>query len=137
MANSVFDEKGKRPDDTSLKAVLGRTASLWDDIRSRVAARWDRAVEEWNFSCKKAGWAFRIKHKKRTILHMIPRAKHFQVVFVLGDRAIEAAREVKLRATIMESIDSAKRYVEGTGFRFDVRTKKDVKTVLAEIKMAH
>ena len=139
MAISAFDNKSTRPSEAALKAVLGPTGDLWNEVKGLIASRWGPTAEDWGFSSKKAGWSFRIKHKKRTVLYMIPCDGHFQVAFVLGDRAVAAARHSGLPEHILDLINSAKRYVEGTGFRFEVRKQDDLRTVetLATIKMAH
>jgi len=138
MALSAFDDKSAPPDETMLAAVLGDTAGLWDDLMRIIAETYPPVSETWNYSGKNYGWSFRMKQKKRTILYMIPRPGHFLVAFVLGDRAVAAARDSQLPPAIKDHIAAAKRYAEGTGFRFEVRSREDVAAAetLAAIKMA-
>lgn len=137
MALSAFDNVARRPDADSLKSVLGPASPLWDAIRPFAASHWDPVGEEWVFSSKKAGWSVRLRHKGKIILYLIPQEGYFLVGFVLGDRAVEEARRAGLPKAVVEEINRAKRYAEGTGFRFVVRTPEDFRAVeeLARIKM--
>lgn len=137
MALSVFDDIAKRPDAESLRAALGPAAPLWDAILPFAASHWNPVEEEWAFSSKKAGWSVRVKRKEKIILYLIPQEGRFLVGFVLGDRAVEEARRAGLPAAVLEEINGAKKYAEGTGFRFAVKTPEDLRAVeeLAKIKM--
>ena len=68
---------------------------------------------------------------------MIPKPKCFDVAFVLGERAAQSALASDIPHSIKKLIRGAKKYVEGIGIRFEIRTKKDIEVVkkLAEIKM--
>lgn len=137
MALSVFDDIAQRPDAESLKAALGAAGPLWDAILPFADSHWGPVEEEWAFSSKKAGWSVRLKRKDKILIYLIPQAGCFLVGFVLGDRAVEEARRAGLPAAVLEEINGAKRYAEGTGFRFAVRTPEDLRAVeeLAKIKM--
>jgi hypothetical protein len=121
MALSYFDDKSKPPRDTDLAEVLGRTARLWDMLYDHVAENCDAFSAEWNFADKNYGWSMRLKQKKRAILYLTPRERHFQVGTVLGSKAVKAARAGKLPASAIEYIDGAQKYPEGRGMRIEVR----------------
>jgi hypothetical protein len=59
------------------------------------------------------------------------------VLFILGARAVDAARASRLSRAATKLIDEAPRYPEGTGIRFEVRRATDVTLVrkLARIKL--
>jgi hypothetical protein len=61
------------------------------------------------------------------------------VAFVLGDKAVEAARQSKLPKAVMKIIDEAPRYPEGTGVRLEIAARKDLAAVkkLAAVKLAN
>jgi hypothetical protein len=63
----------------------------------------------------------------------------FQVAFILGARAVEAARESKLPKAILKTIEDAPRYPEGTGVRLLVKHSSDLPAIrkLAAIKLAN
>jgi hypothetical protein len=61
------------------------------------------------------------------------------VAFVLGDKAVAAARKSDLAKGTQKVIDEAPRYAEGTGVRLMVKAAKDLSAIkkLAVIKMAN
>jgi hypothetical protein len=137
MALSVFPDESKRPDERALRSALGASSTLWEDLISFAASRWAPLEEEWAFSSKQAGWSVRLKHKKKILLYLIPQQGWFLVGVVLGDRAVETARRAALPAAVLEQINGARKYAEGTGFRFAVKTREDLEAAqrLALIKM--
>ncbi len=137
MALSAFDDLAKCPDAATLRSVLGPAGPLWESIRPFAASQWDPVGEEWVFSSKKAGWSVRIRHKGKIILYLIPQEGYFLAGFVLGGRAVEEARRAGLPDAVLEQLNGAKKYAEGTGFRFVVKTQEDLRAVqeLARIKM--
>jgi hypothetical protein len=139
MAVSFFDDKSQVPGESELAKVLGRTSKLWDQLKDLLATRYEPLTEEWKFYSKKSGWSLPLKRKKRTVLYLIPCKGYFIAAFVLGEKAVKAARESDLPASIVERINKAKKYVEGRGISIEVRSKKDLSHIekLAEIKMAN
>jgi len=92
---------------------------------------------EWGFTSKKTGWGLRLKHEGRIILYITPCKDYFLASFVLGEKAVKAAHESDLPASVLKTIDNAKRYAEGRGVRFEVRNVEDARNIekLAAIKM--
>lgn len=119
--------------------MLGRAFNSWNGLRRIIASRFTPLSEEWGFTSKSTGWGLRLKQPARTVLYMTPCRGYFLVSFALGEKAVKAARESDLPASILEIIDSAKKYAEGRGVRLQIRTAKDVRNVekLAAIKMAN
>jgi len=139
MALSAFDDKEHIPAKDEVSAVLGDTASLWDELISRIASRFDPLSEDWGFSGKKWGWSLRLKHKKRAILYLTPTEGFFYAGFALGQNAVNAARESDLPKAVLDFIDSSPKYAEGRGGRLEVRNANDLKNVatVATLKMAN
>jgi hypothetical protein len=137
MTTSIFTDKSHTPSDQDLASVLGRSKMHWDGIKEYCSDRYGPLTSNWNFPGAKYGWSHRLIQKKRTILYMIPNLKCFDVAFVLGERAAQDALSSDIPQSIKKLIREAKKYVEGIGIRFEIRTKKDVEIVkkLAEIKM--
>jgi hypothetical protein len=137
MALSAFDDKSKKPTPAKLRTMLGRTSAHWDGLTSHVAASYPPLDQTWNFAGANWGWSLRLRQKKRTVLYMTPCEKHFLVGFVLGGKAVQAARDSKLPESVLTAIDKAKKYPEGKALRIEVRTKKDLQIAkdLAAIKM--
>lgn len=139
MALSILDDKSKQPDDNDLTAVLGRTKSLWDELVTHVTKKYEPVTQEWVYSGKNYGWALRLKDKKRPIFYLIPSQRYLLCAFVFGQKATETARQSDLPKDVMTTINEARVYAEGRGFRLEVRKKQDVGIMkkLASIKMAN
>jgi hypothetical protein len=134
---NAFIGKSECPADAELGRALGSAKPVWDRLIADLAAHHDVADQEWKCYSAKLGWSLRLKRGKRTILWMAPCEGCFRVVFILGDKAVEEARQSRLSARVIELIDQAERYPEGTGIRLHIKAPKDIPTVtkLAEIKL--
>jgi len=137
---NAFIGKPEMPTDDDLAAELGRSAkALWDRLLAGLAEQHNIVTREWNSYSRKAGWALRLKLGKRTILYLSPCHGCFRASFALGGKAVEAARASGLPARVIQVIDNARRYAEGTGVRIDVNGPADIAVVLklAAIKLAN
>ena len=139
MALSALDDRSKAPDARQLAQILGRSSGLWVTLTGDLRSQYDPLVEKWSYSGAKYGWSLGLKHKKRTILYMIPQHGYFVVAFVLGRKAIAAAHESDIPSPVLQAIDGGKQYPEGKAVRLDVRNRKSLAAVerLAAIKMAN
>ena len=137
MRPNAFIGKSEEPANDELTAELGSARGLWDQLVARLASESNIVVQEWNSYSPKAGWALRLKVKKRNILYLSPGRGGFGVAFVLGDRAVEAARQSTLPRKVVRIIEEGKRYPEGTAVRMDVTGENDIAAVvmLAGIKL--
>jgi hypothetical protein len=135
MSPNAFIGRTKPPTDEELSTELGAARALWDELLTELAL----PIQEWNSYSPKAGWSMKLKLKKRTILYLAPCHGSFRVAFVLGDKAMEAARQVKLPKAVLKIMDEAPRYPEGTGVRLEIAARKDLAAVkkLAEVKLAN
>jgi hypothetical protein len=135
MSPNAFIGRTKPPTDADLSAELGGARALWDELLTELAL----PVQEWNSYSPKAGWSLKLILKKRTILYLAPCHGSFRVAFVLGAKAVEAARQAKLSKAVLKIINEAPRYAEGTGVRLEIRARKDLAAVkqLAEVKLAN
>lgn len=126
------------PTGSDVAVALGKSARVWNELLAWLK---DQGVEcaEWKSVSPKYGWSLRPAVKKRIILHLSPCAGSFRVAFVLGDRAVVAAKASDLPAALREEIAEAKRYAEGTPVRFTIRELRDLAPVrrLVAIKMAN
>ncbi len=136
---NAFINKTAAPTDADVAEALGPAKSLWDQLLSDLAQECHLVDREWNSYSPKAGWALRLKQKKRNIVYLAPCRGSFRVSFVLGDKAVRAAHEGGLPKEILTVLDRAKRYAEGTPLRIDVKGEQDVATIcrLTAIKLAH
>jgi hypothetical protein len=139
MSPNAFIGKTKQPTDRELTAALGAARAPWDQLLADLDRELGVNVHEWNSYSPKAGWSLRVKRKTRTIVWLGPRAGSFIAAFILGDKAMQAARASKLPQRIVKIMNEAPKYPEGTGIRIPVKTPKDLAAVkaLAAIKIAN
>jgi hypothetical protein len=137
MFQNAFAGHAKRPSERELAAALGSTQSLWQSLIASLKRELKLDAEEWNSSSVKAGWALRLQLKKRNIVYLSPAAGYFLASFALGEKAVTAARKSELPPAVVKTIDSAKRYAEGTAVRIEVRGGEDLDAVkvLARVKV--
>ena len=139
MALSAFDDKSREPLPEELDEVLGRAGARWRELVEHLAAEYEPLGADWTFAGANWGWSLRLERKKRAILYLTPRRRHFLAGFALGEKAVAAARESGLPDPVLEIIDGARKYAEGRAVRLEVRTRKDLEAVkrLAAVKMAN
>jgi hypothetical protein len=137
MSPNAFIGKTEMPSNDDLGRALGSAKPVWDQLISDLAAQSEVTTQEWRCYSPKSGWALRLKRGKRTIVWLAPREGRFEVTFILGDKAVLAARQGGLSARIIGLIDQAEKYPEGTGVRLELTGRKDLPTVmkLAAIKL--
>lgn len=136
---NAFIGRKDQPTIPEVHEVLGNTAPLWAALIDWFAAEKGVVDQEWKSSGAKYGWSLRLKLKKRTIVYFGPCAGCFRVSFVLGDRAVAAARKSDLSKDFLRALDEAPHYAEGTGLRLLIKGQRDLAGVrkLAAIKLAN
>lgn len=137
MALSVFSDRSRPPAEKELSVTLDNAFVFWNGLQKLVSLRFAPLAIEWGFSSPKTGWGLRLKQEKRTILYMIPCKGYFLVSFALGEKAVKAAHDADLPASVLSVVDNAKKYAEGSGVRLEVRSAEDVCNVekLAVVKI--
>ncbi|MGA2570841.1 MAG: DUF3788 domain-containing protein [Terracidiphilus sp.] len=126
------------PTEKEVAEALRETGSLWKELIDWLAGQ-SIVAKEWKSPSPKFGWGLRPALKKRTILYLGPCEGCFRVAFVLGDRAVAAARSSDLPKSVLKQIAAARRYAEGTGIRLFVRKPADLAPIrkLVEIKLSN
>ncbi len=139
MQANAFAGQAKRPTQKALESALGECSALWQRLVLELTKELKLDSEEWNSSGLKHGWALRLQRKKRNIVYLGPRKGWFLASFILGDKAIAAARKSELPAFVLKMIAEAKRYGEGTPVRIEVNKAEDLDPVkiLAKIKVGN
>lgn len=139
MSANAFINTPAPPTEAEVAAALGPAKAAWDQLLTDLAQELDVNVHEWKCHSLKWGWSLRVKRKARTIVWLSPSESCFTVLFILGDKAVRAARQSKLPQRIVEALDAAPRYPEGTGVRLQVSSSRTVGTLkkLAAIKLAN
>jgi hypothetical protein len=136
---NAFINKPEPPRDAEVAAALGPAKAAWDQFLADLAGELGVDVHEWKCHSLKWGWSLRVKRKARTIVWLSPCGSGFNVAFILGDKAMQAARQSKWPKRIVEALDAATKYPEGTGIRLHVKSTRAVGALkkLAAIKLAN
>ena len=135
---NAFIGREDLPSGKEVSAALGSTAAIWSELIFWLTAQGIACTDaEWHSISPKYGWALRPVLKKRTILYMAPCDGCFRASFVLGDKAVAAARASDLPKSVLKTIAESRRYAEGTGVRLLVQQPNDLAAVrsLVEIKL--
>ena len=134
MARSMFGEKSIVPNEEALSAVLKENKILWDKMINT-----SEGSGEWKFYSKAAGWTYSVIKKKRTLFYMIPKDGWFELIFVYGERAVEAAKSAELPEQVLNDLLQAKAYVEGRSFSVKVISDADTNVAqkLLQIKLEY
>jgi len=136
---NAFVGQRTQPTSGELSAALGPARSVWDQLLASLAGEHGADVHEWNSYSPKAGWSLRIKRKARTVVWLGPSKGSFIAAFILGDKALRAARGINLSQRVVKAIASAPKYPEGTGVRLQIKRAGDLPGALklAAIKLAN
>lgn len=118
------------PSAAALAQTLGKSATLWKELREAVARDFAPVAEDWTYSGQKLGWALRLKRKDRAVLYLQPLDGSFRASMALGARAVQLAHTRKVPAQLLRMIDEADQYSEGKAIRIEVRQRKDIELVL-------
>jgi hypothetical protein len=139
MVANAFIGKAEKPTERDLALQLGPAKAVWDKLLVELAEDFDLLTSEWTSYSSKAGWSMRLKRGERNIVYLSPGRGCFMASFALGDKAVRAARDSKLPKMVLQIIDQAKRYAEGTAVRLDISGVKDIVAVkkLVGIKLAN
>jgi Protein of unknown function (DUF3788) len=133
---NAFVGRTKTPTEADLRAALGAAKAVWDLVVVDMARELG-LTHEWKTYGPKFGWALRLKQGKRNIVHLGPCEGCVALLFILGERAVKAARAARLGRAATKLLDEAPHYPEGTGIRLDTVRAKDIPLIkkLATIKL--
>ncbi len=137
MQPNAFTGTPEPPAGGDLESALGPAMVLWDQLLAGLAGELGVTTSEWHSYSRKAGWTLRLKRGSRAIVYLSPAQGCFTASFALGGKAIEAARESRFPKRVLQVIEEAPKYPEGTAVRWEVKREADVAVVkrLAELKI--
>lgn len=136
MAEILFNDKTKKPDDKSLNLKLGKNYTYWQEIKNYVKGKIGETTPEWKYYGKNYGWQLKTLFKKRNLFFLIPSTSKFKIIFIFGDKAVEEIKKSKISDELKETVIKAKKYAEGRGLMIEVKSKEYVPDIkkLIEIK---
>jgi hypothetical protein len=138
-ASNAFIDQTAQPTSTQITAALGESTALWRQLIDWLVKEQGIDEQEWKSLAPKYGWSLRMKVKKRTVVYLGPCSDCFRASFVLGEKAVAAARRAALPKNVLTAIDEARHYAEGTGLQLIVHRTSDLPAIqrLVEIKLAN
>ena len=92
------------PSERDVAAKLGPALTTWKELITWLNENGITSGEWKSVSPKKYGWGLRPALKKRTILYLGPCEGCFRVSFIVGDKAVEAARNGGLPKILLKEI---------------------------------
>ena len=136
---NAFIGQTTEPTTEELATALGSTFLLWNQLVDSLLHEPGVTEMEWNCLKPKWGWNLILKCKKRRIVYLGPCVGCFRASFILGDKAMAAARESNSSKKMLKVLEEAPHYPEGTGVRLLIRNAKDLPAIskLARIKLAN
>jgi hypothetical protein len=139
MSTNAFIGRMDRPTESDLATVLGSSKAAWDRLLTDLADQYGVSGHEWKSYSPKAGWTLRLTRKTRTIVWLAPSHHAFEVLFILGEKAMRVVHESAWPQRVRAAIENAPKYPEGTGIRLQVRSSRDIGALkkLAAIKLAN
>lgn len=139
MQENAFIGKTTKPTRTELAAALGSASVVWDRLLAELAAEHEVNTQEWKCYSPKWGWSLQAKRGKRTIIWLSPRTGSFEALFIFGGKAMSALHQCRLSKWVVQALNEAKKYPEGTGVRLGVRSLRQLSALkkLAAIKLAN
>ena len=129
MTPSKFKDKAIIPNEEMIMDATAGTYPLWTDFLKNVQSGYPEVKGEWKHYGKSAGWSFQVKSRKRTLFYFVPSEDSFDMVFILGDKAVAEAEGSQLPKDVVEELLSTKRYAEGRFVAVNVTGRKDIETV--------
>lgn len=139
IVTNAFIGKAEAPTERELTEALGAAKAAWDAFLIELAKEHDVTSREWKCYSPKWGWSMRVKRGQRTIVWLSPRPGRFEVLFILGAKAMSAVKQCKLPKRVVTALGEAKKYPEGTGVRLEVKKAQDLRGLvqLVAIKIAN
>ena len=130
MCEAVFTDGTRAPTEGEIGAALGRSRAAWKRLRGFLRETYG-LDGEWAYYGRKSGWVLRYRKGGKALTTLSPYKGYFTVQIVLGKADYEKAREVKLRRSTRETIETAHPYHDGRWLFPEVRTLKDLDDVTA------
>ena len=139
VPENAFIGRTTPPEPPELAYALGQALLAWKRILEELDVKFGVRTREWTSHSPKWGWSLRVKRKARTIVWLAPADGAFNVLFILGERAVRAAQKAGLSRRLLRKVNNASKFPEGRVVRLAIRREADLGAVrrLAAIKLAN
>ena len=124
----------EKPSASELKEVLSASQQLWNAAIEQITDISGALTQEWKCYGRNSGWVLKLIRNKQTVAYLSPSYTCFGVSVVLSASATAALKEYGAPADLVKIVANARHYVEGTPVLIEVRTDKDIQTVLCLVR---
>jgi len=115
---AAFPAPQPQPDEAALKKALGRAFALLAEMIESLRKAHPAVTAEWKYS-PQSGWHQIYFLKKRRLVYLVPGNGDFRLSLILGGKALALLKRGEFAAEVELLLKDAKRYPEGTAFRFE------------------
>ncbi|MCF8241975.1 MAG: DUF3788 domain-containing protein [Melioribacteraceae bacterium] len=126
----VFTDKENIPGESDLKETLGKTYSLFSELRDLTAIH----NSEWKYYNKKSGWIYKVNGPKKAVCYVSFYEKHFMIGLLVNEKEKEILLNSKVDEIAKDTLNDARKYPEGYALRFNIRLKSNLNIVLSVLK---
>jgi hypothetical protein len=110
------------PTDVEIADVLGDMYPAFQEM----AAHGGKASAEWKQYSPRTPWVLKVSLKKRSLFYARPVDGVMHLTVLLGDRAVRAALDGRVRKSLHAAIEKAKVYPEGRPVEVRLRKPSDL-----------
>lgn len=135
MEENIFNDKSSVPDGRSVLKALGDAGSYWLELRRHIQESYGPAIEEWKYHGPKSGWTMEMLSQRRSLFFFVAMKEEFRLLFVFGDRAVEAIEHSDLPKSMIDEVTSAQKRPEGRGLRIEVKDGRFAAAIKTLIKI--
>jgi hypothetical protein len=115
---AAFPDPKRPPEPAELATTLGRAFGPLSKVTEAIRAAQPSVTVEWKFS-PRSGWYQIYVLNKRRLFYLIPKSGDYYLSLILGDKALALLKQGAFAAEVGLLLKDAKRYPEGTAFRFE------------------
>ena len=118
MPKDRFTHEKNQPTDLDLKKRIGPSFQLLEETTGSLQAECQGLSFEWKFS-KSSGWYVTYNRKKKRLFYLFPKNGDFIFKIVFNDNCLEQIKDGSFPKFVINMIENAKKYPEGTLCVFD------------------
>jgi hypothetical protein len=122
MEEKVFLDKKDKPTERTLAVSLGKAHGFYKKILE-ITSQFPR---EWVFT-KSGGWMLNIHDRKKALLYLIPLKNQLKASMTIRESERAALLEDKSLSDLHDSMQNAKKFVEGFALQFLIGNSREYK----------
>jgi len=134
MAVGALLDGRRKPSAKDIADVLGRAASLYDDLMKFMDFEYS-LIGALEYGGQKYGWAMEFRKGGKPLATLFPADKKFVAQIVLGRDASAEAAKLNLGNHVREVFDHARQLFDGRWLFIPVTSKRDLEDVKRLIRL--